>query len=95
MSSINDDEATDTTDSYDDIFDEEVPEEARQEKPISSRWDLQESWADLEEAIPADVQKGDIIPGTVVAVQDQYIVVDIGAKSEGLVPRNEFAEGSP
>ncbi len=93
MSSINDDESTDTTDSYDDIFDEDVPEEPREEKPISSRWDLQESWADLEEAIPTDVQKGDIIPGTVVAVQDQYIVVDVGAKSEGMVPRNEFAAG--
>jgi len=93
MSSINDDESTDATDSYDDIFDEDVPEEPRQEKPISSRWDLQESWADLEEAAPTDVQKGDIIPGTVVAVQDQYIVVDVGAKFEGLVPRNEFAAG--
>jgi len=93
MDSTNDNEATDATDSYDNIFDEDVQEEPRQEEPISSRWDLQESWADLEEATPTDVQKGDIIPGTVVAVQDQYIVVDIGAKSEGMIPRNEFAEG--
>ena len=91
MSSINDNESTNTTDSYDDIFDKDVPEEARQEKAISSRWDLQESWADLEEAAPTDVQKGDIIPGTVVAVQEQYIIVDVGAKFEGMVPRNEFA----
>jgi len=93
MSSDNDKESTDTTDSYDDIFGEDVPEESHDDKPISSRWDLQESWADLEEAAPTDVQKGDIIPGTVVAVQDQYIVVDVGAKFEGLVPRNEFAAG--
>jgi len=93
MSSIDDNESTETTDSYDDIFDEDVPEKPQQEKPISSRWDLQESWADLEEATPTDVQKGDILPGTVVAVQDQYIVVDVGAKFEGMVPRNEFAEG--
>jgi len=93
MNSINDNESTDATDSYDDIFDEDVPEKPEPEKPISSRWDLQESWANLEEAAPTDVQKGDIIPGTVVAVQDQYIIVDIGAKFEGMVPRNEFAEG--
>ncbi len=93
MNSTNNNESPDATDSYDDIFDEDVPEETQEEKPISSRWDLQESWADLEEATPADVQKGDIIPGTVVAVQDQYIIVDIGAKSEGMVPCNEFAEG--
>jgi len=93
MSSDNDNESTDTTDSYDDIFDEDVQEQTQEEKPISSRWDLQESWADLEEATPTDVQKGDIIPGTVVAVQEQYIVVDVGAKFEGLVPRNEFATG--
>jgi len=93
MSSINDNESTDTADSYDNIFDEDIPEQPRQVKPISSRWDLQESWACLEEATPTDVQKGDIIPGTVVAVQDQHIVVDIGAKFEGMIPRNEFAPG--
>jgi len=93
MSPDNDNESTDILGSYDDIFGEDVPEGPQHEKPISSRWDLQESWADLEEATPADVQKGDIISGTVVAVQDQYIVVDVGAKFEGLVPRNEFAPG--
>lgn len=63
-----------------------------EDKPISSRWDLQESWAELEEATPTEVVKGEIIPGMVVAIQDQYVVVDVGAKFEGVVPRNEFAD---
>ncbi len=93
MSFNNDNEFTSTTDCYGDIFDENLQKQTQEEKPISSRWDLQESWTDLEEATPTDIQKGDIISGTVVAVQDQYIVVDVGAKFEGLVPRNEFVAG--
>ena len=69
----------------------EQQDKTESDRPISSQRDLRETWADLEEATPTAVEKGEIISGTVVAVQDQHIVVDVGAKFEGLVPRNEFA----
>ncbi|MBX3019031.1 MAG: 30S ribosomal protein S1 [Bdellovibrionaceae bacterium] len=37
-----------------------------------------------------DFKAGDIVTGTVVEVQTDYVLVDINYKSEGLVPINEF-----
>ena len=36
------------------------------------------------------VQDGEIIEGTVVRMEGEYVLVDVGYKSEGLVPRFEF-----
>ncbi len=93
MDSTSDNQPKDTDDSDDSLLATEYPETPTEHKPISSRWDLQESWTELEEATPSDIEKGEVISGTVVAIQDQYIVVDVGAKFEGVVPRNEFADG--
>lgn len=35
---------------------------------------------------------GDVVEGYVVAVRDEEILLDIGAKSEGIIPREEFGE---
>jgi small subunit ribosomal protein S1 len=37
-------------------------------------------------------QEGEIVRGTVVGITDQYVLVDIGYKSEGVVPREEFVD---
>ncbi|HRK06680.1 MAG TPA: 30S ribosomal protein S1 [Pseudobdellovibrionaceae bacterium] len=37
-----------------------------------------------------DVKVGDVVKGTVVEVQTDYVLVDINYKSEGLIPINEF-----
>lgn len=37
-----------------------------------------------------DYKVGDIVAGTVVEVQSDYVLVDINYKSEGLIPINEF-----
>ena len=50
-----------------------------------------ESFAELFEASQAlDVERGAVINGTVVAVDNDWITVDTGLKSEGVVPRAEF-----
>ena len=41
------------------------------------------------------VVAGGLVPGTVVEVLDDRVIVDIGYKSEGLVPLNEWDEGEP
>lgn len=50
-----------------------------------------ENWADLAEAGPVEVQRGQILKGVVVAVTDEGVSVDIGSKLEGLVSMTEFA----
>jgi small subunit ribosomal protein S1 len=38
------------------------------------------------------VHEGDIIKGTVVALTNQDVVVDVGFKSEGMIPKEEFID---
>jgi small subunit ribosomal protein S1 len=57
----------------------------------------EDSFAALfEQSLQNELKEGEIVTGTVVAVQKDYVVVDIGYKSEGQVPLNEFvgADGS-
>lgn len=51
-----------------------------------------ESFADLFEKsmVGNDLKPGDVTSGTVVEVQSDYVLVDIGYKSEGLIPISEF-----
>jgi small subunit ribosomal protein S1 len=37
--------------------------------------------------------EGEIVKGTVVTIDRDYVVVDIGGKSEGIIPLKEFGEG--
>jgi small subunit ribosomal protein S1 len=39
-----------------------------------------------------NLREGDVVRGTVVAIDDNEVVVDIGFKSEGIIPRSEFAD---
>ncbi len=39
-----------------------------------------------------NLSEGEVIPGTVIDVTDSHVLVDIGFKSEGLVPIGEFRE---
>ena len=52
---------------------------------------MMESFAELFEASQAlDVERGAVIAGTVVAIDSDWITVDTGLKSEGIVARSEF-----
>ena len=66
--------------------------------------DLKEDWeADLEQAMGgtateqldwggADLDVNKIIEGKVLRVDDEFVLVDVGYKSEGIIPRNEWEE---
>ena len=45
-------------------------------------------------APPQAPTEGEIVTGRIVAISDLGVVVDIGGKSEGLIPSNEFLESS-
>jgi small subunit ribosomal protein S1 len=51
----------------------------------------------LYEGTKATVQEGQVVTGTVMELLDNHVVVDVGFKSEGLVPLSEFAgpDGKP
>ncbi|MDF2445541.1 MAG: ribosomal protein, partial [Moraxellaceae bacterium] len=53
---------------------------------------MSESFAALfEESLKSlDVERGAVISGTVVAIDDDWITVDTGLKSEGVIAREEF-----
>lgn len=53
-----------------------------------------EQYSNLYEQTFGMVKPGEIIQGRVIAIDDDYITIDIGFKSEGIVPRDEFSNAS-
>lgn len=49
-----------------------------------------EGQADMEAEIPR-LRRGSILNGTVVQIRDNEVLVDVGAKSEGIIPLNELS----
>ena len=57
---------------------------------------MQASFDALEDVINAEAQTydiNDILTGTVVRIDDEEVIVDIGYKSEGVIQRDEWEEG--
>ena len=53
---------------------------------------MSESFADLfEESLKElDMTPGSIVKGTIVSIDDEWVTVYAGLKSEGVIPRNQF-----
>ncbi|NPV28617.1 MAG: bifunctional 4-hydroxy-3-methylbut-2-enyl diphosphate reductase/30S ribosomal protein S1 [Firmicutes bacterium] len=73
-----------------------APESNRQAENLSERQDSPDSgpeeMMDLDLAgTPRQIQQGDLISGTVVQVRDDEVLLDIGGKSEGIIPRQELS----
>jgi len=67
------------------------------QQAISDRSQAGESFASLFEASmqQADsLKEGEIVQGTVIKVNRDSVIVDIGYKSEGVIPANEFIDTS-
>src|SRR5436190_668515 len=56
--------------------------------------DRQTLMAELYDKTMKDIKEGEIVKGTIVAVTNKEAIVDIGFKSEGFVPIEEFRERS-
>ncbi|MEJ2637784.1 MAG: 30S ribosomal protein S1 [Calditrichia bacterium] len=65
----------------------EVPEEL-DENPAETNPELMS----LYEQSFEKVKEGDIIKGTVVALNDKDVIIDVGFKSEGMIPKEEFID---
>jgi|CZCA01.1.fsa_nt_gi (E)-4-hydroxy-3-methyl-but-2-enyl pyrophosphate reductase len=73
----------------------QVEEEEPETSPVEEEPDL--TGPEEEEPVTVDMPlqpafvEGDIVQGAVVMVEPERVLVDIGLKSEGVVPRNEIA----
>ncbi|WP_269454618.1 30S ribosomal protein S1 [Neptuniibacter marinus] len=58
--------------------------------------DMSESFAELfEESLQElEMAPGAIVTGTVIAIEDDFVIVNAGLKSEGVIPRNQFLDDS-
>ncbi|UCF03973.1 MAG: 30S ribosomal protein S1 [bacterium] len=76
------------TGSYLDIFEKVSPEELANEETQDNRWaEMYEEVNTSSEAL----QEGKIVKGTVYSVNDKEVILDVGFKSEGTIPIDEFA----
>ncbi|MEA1973186.1 MAG: S1 RNA-binding domain-containing protein, partial [Candidatus Cloacimonadota bacterium] len=66
---------------------EKVEEVEEERKTISPEEELIEM---IDDSF-ANIQAGKIVDGTIVSINDQEVMVDIGYKSEGAIPVSEFA----
>ncbi|MDP3919812.1 MAG: 30S ribosomal protein S1 [Candidatus Omnitrophota bacterium] len=55
---------------------------------------MNSQFAELYESSIRVYEEGDIVKGTVVAVRNREVVIDIGYKSEGILPIDEFSNPS-
>ncbi len=54
--------------------------------------DIDEKIQDLYENSFSDIQEGEVVTGSIVNISDRDVFIDIGFKSEGIVPRHEFSD---
>lgn len=47
---------------------------------------------DFEQASASSINIGDVVSGKVIKVSDRGVIIDIGFKSEGIVPKEEFSD---
>jgi len=64
----------------------ETEEESYTDDPVYDQF------RDIIDETAIDVREQDIVEGRVLRVDEDYVVVDIGYKSDGIVPRDEFGE---
>ncbi len=70
-----------------------APAQDQTPAPVEDEEDIdQEELARLYEQSLRTIQEGEVARGTIVAVENDYVVVDIGYKSEGQIDINEFKD---
>ena len=70
-----------------DKFNDETEEMDNEEE-----MDMEQSFESMFEDSMQELNVGDVVHGTVVQVSDDHVVVDVGYKSEGVIPLAEFKD---
>ena len=45
----------------------------------------------LEESLKKTIRSGDIVEGKVIEVKPDFLVIDIGQKADGILPKSEYS----
>ncbi|WP_298035842.1 30S ribosomal protein S1 [uncultured Desulfuromonas sp.] len=72
---------------------ETINEENEEESMDMEEMDMEEmemSFEDMLESGLKELKAGNVVKGTIVQVNPDSVVVDVGGKSEGVIPSNEF-----
>ncbi|MFY9590040.1 30S ribosomal protein S1 [Rickettsia endosymbiont of Halotydeus destructor] len=57
--------------------------------------DFNNDFAEMLEEISTSISEGGVVKAQVIAIKDEVIIVDAGGKSEGRIPKSEFANAIP
>ncbi len=76
--------------SWMDDFSAFLGEEETTAKKLNTAEDFEEMFKATEQT--GEIKEGEVVDGTVISISSEYITVDIGYKSEGLVPTQEFKD---
>ncbi len=83
--------AAETTGSLaEDGADEKIPETSKEEVTATQEEAKEQSFEDVYNQGIKETRRGSRVTGTIVQVHDNEILVDIGGKSEGVVPSSEL-----
>ncbi|MBS1961079.1 MAG: 30S ribosomal protein S1 [Bdellovibrionales bacterium] len=76
--------------SWMDDFSQYLGDEEVTSKKLSTAENFEEMFKATEQS--GEIKEGEVIDGTVINIASEYVTVDIGYKSEGLVPTQEFKD---
>lgn len=80
---------------FEDANKEEVMENQVEEQPAAEAEPQEDMKQEMEDAVEVkNLKNGDIVTGVVVQVNQDEVLVDVGAKSEGVVPIKELSNFS-
>lgn len=75
-----------------DAADAEVPQNPRQQQEAGANGAMDDSFMHMfEDSLKRrNFNVGDVVKGTIVDIHEDFVLVDINYKSEGLIPKSEF-----
>ena len=76
--------------SWMDDFSSFLGEEETTSKKLNTAENFEEMFKATEQT--GEIKEGEVVDGTVISISPEYVTVDIGYKSEGLVPTQEFKD---
>ncbi|RLA93260.1 MAG: 30S ribosomal protein S1, partial [Deltaproteobacteria bacterium] len=85
-------QSVESAESVEEVEEAEASQADTAEDDAEDELELEESFEELYEKTFKPITEGELIRGTIIQVTDEYIMVDIGYKSEGAIPIREFMD---
>ncbi len=73
-------------------MDQEMDPDMDMDQEMDPDMDMEQSFEEMFESSMQELNVGDVVVGTIVQVTGDHVVVDVGYKSEGVIPLAEFKD---